>query len=157
MDFIERIKYPLAYQTLFLKKTSPWESNDNFINFEFKDINAIYYININDYNKNDRNYELICRVCDKGQNYFVEMNANCNYKGFEANGGEGYLNITKYVNIFLKDMVKLYHNPNEIYTTLKNEGYQLEEYKTYIYDKMTKFLKTSQNNKIIEEDMEIFY
>ena len=157
MNFIEKIKYPLAYQNLFLKKTSPWESNDNFSIFEVKDINAIYFININDYNKNERNYELICRVCHKGKNYFIEMHANCNYKGFESNGGEGYLNITKYVNIFLNDIVKLYHNPNEIYTMLKKEGYQLKEYETYIYNKMTKFLETSEHKEIIEEDMEIFY
>lgn len=158
MEFIKKIKYPLAYQNLFFKKTSPWESDDNTIIFEFDDIKAFYYINIDDYNKNERNYELVCSVHHKDQNYFIEMHASCNYKGFEGNGGEGYLNITKYANIFLKDMVKLHHNPYAIYTALKNNGYDLEEYKTYIYNKMTIFFKTSEdNNEIIEEDMEIFY
>ena len=43
------------------------------------------------------------------------------------------------------------------YEILKKEGYQLEEYKTYIYDKIANFLETLETNEKIEEDMEIFY
>lgn len=156
-ELIEKIRYPIAYQALFLKKLSPWESNDNFTTFEVKDIKTIYYINIAEANKDERSYELVCRVHHKGQNYFIGMTANCNYKGFELNGGEGYLNITKYANIFLNDVVKFYQHHAITYEILKKEGYQLEEYKTYIYDKIANFLETLETNEKIEEDMEIFY
>ena len=48
-----KIQYPLYYQNLFTKNTTPWDSKEwdliklEKIKIEFQDIKAFYYINVN--------------------------------------------------------------------------------------------------------------
>ena len=152
-----KIQYPLYYQNLFTKNTTPWDSKEwdliklEKIKIEFQDIKAFYYINVNDNNKNDRRYELLCRVSYEGKRYFIQICAYCDNTGFENNRGGGLLCITKYANVFLRDIVTNNQNLKTIYNTLKEEGYQLEDYKSYMIDRITDFLEYHEEEI---EDME---
>ena len=166
-----KINYPLNYQKVLGKKTTPWDSKDwdsvtlgNF-RIDFQAIDTLYYVNVNEVNQEDRTYEMLCRTKYNGKNYFVEMYAYCDDKGFENNRGGGCLTITRFVSVFLRDIIALKHdhaNINHIYCALIKDGYGyldkhhdgLEDINVYLtkINTVTMFLEHQDPMEI--EDME---
>ena len=85
------------------------------------------------------------------------MYAYCDDKGFENDRGGGNLTITKIADVFLRDIVAVKFNHENIYRifwALVKDGYELNEYETYLTssNRLSNFLQ--QQDPIEKEDME---
>lgn len=131
-DIDSALCLPLNYQYMFDKRTSPWEmknwDQDDLNSFLIKPekIDRLYHISANDEDPNFRTWELCCRMDYKGEKYFVEMYANCDYTGFDCQGG-GHVCITKLADFFLNNMVTNDQNPDKIFNALLEDGYDVQE------------------------------
>ena len=131
-DIDDELVLPLSYQYMFDKRTSPWEMKDwdqddlNTFNIQPEKIDRLYHIVADDEDQNFRSWELCCRLDHKGEKYFVEMYANCDYTGFDCQGG-GHICITKLADFFLNNMVTNDQNPEQIYMALLEDGYDVQE------------------------------
>ena len=104
-----------------------WDQ-DELTNFTIRveKIDRLYYILSNDEDQNFRSWELCCRMDCTGEKYFVEMCANCDYTGFDCQGG-GLISITKLPDFYLSNIISNNQNPKEIYKALLDDGYKVEE------------------------------
>ena len=129
-DIDEQLAYPLSYQFMFDKRTSPWEMKEwekeelSFFFIEVERIDRLYHILANESDPNFRQWELCCHMDFNGSKYFVEMYANCDYTGFDCQGG-GYISFTNLPQFFLENMVTLDQDPDKIYLSLKKDGYEV--------------------------------
>ena len=127
-DIFYHMCYPLEYQYLFEKRTSPWEMQEidhryleNF-RIESHQIDRLYLLE-----EGERDYvkpwDLMCRLNVDGVKYFVSMGASCDYTGFDCRGG-GFIQFTKLPDFFLENIADY---PDMIYTYLKNDGYSVQK------------------------------
>ena len=129
-DIDDALGHPLSYQFMFDKRTSPWEMSDwdeeklQYFVIETSKIDRLYHITANDSDPNFRQWELCCRMHHEGEKYFVEMYANCDYTGFDCQGG-GFISLTKLPSFFLENMVTIDQDPDRIYHSLKDDGYEV--------------------------------
>ena len=131
-DINDALCLPLSYQYMFEKRTSPWEMKDwdheNLNNFtiEPEKIDRLYHMVAADEDQDFRSWEIACRVDYMGEKHFVEMYANCDYTGFDCQGG-GHIVITKLADFFLENMVTIDQDSNQIYKFSKEDGYNVQE------------------------------
>ena len=117
---------------MFDKRTSPWEMADwdqNELNdfvIETENIDRLYHMVVNDADENCRSWEICCWMYYKGEKYLVDMYSNCDYTGFDCQGG-GVMCITKLPDFFLTSMVTIDQNPDQIYKSLIEDGYTVQE------------------------------
>ena len=104
-----------------------WDQDDlNSFTIEAEKIDRLYHIVANEEDQNLRSWEICCRMEHNGEKYFVEMNANCDYTGFDCQGG-GLISITKLPDFFLSNMVSNDQNLDIIYKALLEDGYSIQE------------------------------
>ena len=131
-DISDKLGYPFNYQYMFDKRTSPWEMENwdqdelNAFVIEAEKIDRLYYLADNDEDQNCRSWEICCRLEYKGEKYFVDMVSNCDYTGFDCQGG-GTIYITKLPDFFLENIVTLDQNPMQIYEALLEDNYNIQQ------------------------------
>ena len=132
------LMHPFYFQPLFDKHTSPWEIKDwvyeDLINFTIKaeKIDRLYHMVVD-----DASWEIFCRVEYKGKLYFSVMYASCNDSASECPVG-GYIAITKLPNFFLQSIVTPSQNPEQIYKSLIEDGYIVDEPQSKLWNNAPK-------------------
>ena len=128
----EILSLPLEYQSMFKKRTTAGEWQDwnkdklNEFVIQADKIDRLYHVVATDSVWYHRIWEISCRMEYDGVKYFVEMNANCDYLGFNYSG-RGLISITKLPDFFLRNMLSKDQNPYQIYKSLLEDGYNVQE------------------------------
>ena len=92
-------------------------------------MNRLYYISFfEDYVK-ARAFEMIARMEYEGRPLYVELNANCDYSGFDCQG-DGFIIVGRDANLFMKDALAIEREnlkKDLIYKSLQNDSIHVEE------------------------------
>ncbi|XP_071550327.1 uncharacterized protein [Panulirus ornatus] len=132
----ETVGYALCYQYMFERKTSPWEMarwEDGELQqfrIEVQDVDRLYYINHFDDGVSGSSFAMLVRVVYKGAELFVELNANCDYTGFDCQGG-GEIFLTLNANLFSKVLICNEYDMELLYEALARDGYHIEGQNEY--------------------------
>ena len=123
---------PLDFQYMFDRRTTPWEiqqwDHDELQSFKIDvgKIDRLYHIHTTDINESDREYELIARLQYKGQPLYVELNASCDFTGFDCQGG-GAIFVSRNASLFMRLVLTSGNKKDLIYESLAEDGIEVEE------------------------------
>ena len=164
-DIDDLIGYSLSYQHTFNKTTAPWEMKnwmeDELENFmiDHMKIDRVYYIYHFDDDCSGQDFELIARMTYKSQPLYVQMNAGCDYTGFDCQG-DGSIYVSRDADMFMKTVLDdRKHSIDHIYELLMADGIYavwILRYDTAWRKKMTTdppMLKFLCHNLIVERNM----
>ena len=135
----------LSYQSTFDRRTTPWEVQY----WDYKDLRAfeidlervdrLYHISFFDVANGDREFEMIGRMQYKGEPIYVELNAGCDFTGFDCQG-EGNIVISRDANFFMKHLLRSKREKDIIYKALADDGIEVEEEEQSEFDSAKKRL-----------------
>lgn len=138
---IDRVDRAICNLHFFDRKTSPSENNlwkeGELATFDIilKDIDRLYHINpiprYEDAESYDE-FELMVRVEHRGRPLFVELVGGGFFSGFDYTGG-GSIFVSFDPNIFTKTIQTRVVNSKSIYTSLLNDGYEVEGRTDYLH------------------------
>ena len=126
------LREPLGHQYIFDHRTTPWERQqwdyDELQSFKIDvgKIDRLYHIRTTDINESDREYELIARLQYKGQPLYVELNASCDFTGFDCQGG-GAIFVSRNASLFMRLVLTSGNKKDLIYESLAEDGIEVEE------------------------------
>lgn len=132
-DLLECLEPALSYQFMFERKTSPWEMSEwNLIELqEFKvdtvKIDRVYYAHCTE-NDFGSDFFVLFRMEYANKHVFVIFSANCDYTGFDCQGG-GEIYITFNANNFFNEIIQNMDNEyqlNNILQALQEDGYHVD-------------------------------
>ena len=135
-DIKYMIREALMFQRMFHKRTSPWEIKkwdyDKLKNFKIEpdNIDRLYYIHHED-NCYGRNFHLVARaVYEKGPPLYVELDASCDFTGFDCQGG-GRIYVSWDADIFMKTVLHERFPIDQIYDLLLADGADVDRISKY--------------------------
>ena len=120
----------LIYQFMFERRTTPWEKDlwnyDELQAFTIKleEVDRLYYI----YYRSDvdgKEFKMVARVDHKGQSLYIEMNASCDFTGFDCEG-QGCIFISSEANLFMKLIMTSDLEVERISQSLEEDGIKME-------------------------------
>ena len=126
------VGYPLLYQFMFERKTSPWEMSswdeEELQNFQIDvdQIDRLYSVTYNredDDMSGDDGFYLLARMKYMDKDMFVELIASCGSSGFARQGG-GVIYITSNPNIFY-NTTAIGREKDKILSSLLEDGYDI--------------------------------
>ena len=135
-DILEYIYGALEYQWMFDTRTTPWERDQwddkELQNFKImvEYIDRIYHIWFYDDGVTGQEFRLIARMDYGGQHLYVEMNANCDFTGFDCQG-QGNFYVSRDANLFMKTVLNKACKSHLIYKSLQEDGIICEEQTEY--------------------------
>ena len=123
------VGYPLLYQYMFERKTSPWEmsswNKEDLQNFQIDvdQIDRLYSVTREDDDMSGGRFYLLARMKYTDKDMFVELIASCDSSGFDCQGG-GEIYITSNPNIFY-NTTAIGREKDKILTSLLEDGYEI--------------------------------
>ena len=139
------LREPLHYQFMFDKRTTPWELQQwdyevlQSFEINLEKVDRLYDVQYENDGVGIRSFGLIARMEYEEQSLYVELIANCDYTGFDCQGG-GYIFISKDANLFFKLVLRENLNKNLIYESLKSDSIYVEEEEDTDYDKFSRMM-----------------
>ena len=131
--------YPVGYQYMFSKRSTPWDEED-FDKFKLNllDVDRLYHFYCYEDDMCEGSWEIIVRLIYKEKPLYLEMSASCDSSGFDCIGG-GHLYFSRNPNLFFQCVLNSSHDRDRIYKFLKEDGIQIENYDPS--DRMHRFLQ----------------
>ena len=132
-DIWDVVGEALAWQELFIRKTSPWEMVEwepgELESYKVDDnrVDRVYYIyEFDGFGVGHREYTLLGRMRYGSRMSYFALEASCDFTGFTCQGG-GFIYVTFDPKIFLKSVVTPCQNPHKIWTFMLEDGLELDE------------------------------
>lgn len=131
-DIADYVGHALLYQHMFERKTSPWEMNqwdqDELQSFdvELDKVDRLYNIDYFNDGVSGSSFYLMVRMVYNEKHVFVELNASCDYTGFDCQGG-GDIFITINPNLFSKVITRPPDDMERLYQSLAEDGYHIDK------------------------------
>ena len=133
----------LFYQHMFDKRTTPWEVQqwdyEALQKFEvnLEKVDRLYYIHYE--RKDGKDFQMIARMEYEDRSFYVELNAGCDYTGFECQG-RGVIFISTDANMFMKLVLTEQEdfNKDAIYESLREDSIYVEEEDDTRFDKFSR-------------------
>ena len=127
----------LSYSYMFEKRTTPWEAQhwdyDALQKFEIdvEKVDRLYYIYHTDH-AGGQDFKMIARMEYEEAPLYVELDAGCDYTGFECQGN-GVIYVSRDANLFMKLVLSKEDslNRNLIYKSLREDRIYVEEDNDY--------------------------
>nr|BDT63040.1 MAG: hypothetical protein [Trachysalambria curvirostris nimavirus] len=146
-DINKMIGEALSHQYSFVKRTPPsetdeWDESDlkSFeVDPEFVD--RVYVIQALEDGISDKLFELVARQIYNGRALYLTFIASCSYEGsYTYAAGEIY--VTFDAQIFFNSMLELCHGPDGIWSSMADDGCQIEN-SFYFYCHPPRFWRTT--------------
>lgn len=131
-DIVKLVGEALQAQSLFEKRTSPWEraswDDQDLENFKIQAdmIQRLYYIDHYDDGISVREFELAVKTVHKGKVVYASMTAGCDCTGFYCQG-DGEIYVTRDAQIFLKSILRTDIDLHNIWKSMVADGLNVEE------------------------------
>lgn len=130
-DIEEDLAYPLMHQSIFDRRTSPWEMSswdqDELQSFliDHSCIDRVYVLRSRtDPLSAEGDYSLIARMKYKDKHIFVSLEANCDSSGFDCQGyGEIYVSFD--ASIFYNTILCEESNNELMFNLLRQDNYDV--------------------------------